>query len=495
MHGTRQHTLAFEQGAIALMRGFRSPLLQALPKDRFKGAAERAARRLFISGLLVLIVFTLFFFVRQKVLPIGGFYWFYWFHDYIYLGLKGAVFSRYYPWSLAWLGVGGSLILLGWLTFVLGKSPLQAPHAFLVRWASRNSALHPLLTGLAELFKRMGLPMTMMRSAVAVERQIQLNGLFRLRSAAAERRLGYRFLKQSDFWIGLALVHREEPNARQQTLSIGLATLLWVDPVLSIDPKRPEHRVLNGMIARLVRLLPLPKDAQAFNEAIAWPASLDEGSIALDTLLLFSGFVPGGEDRLAEALVGMNELVAFGDLVRLRLVQATEDRLAIFETMRQGLEMHPFALGKNRQLENQVPTRDPEMDGLWREQAHQALLLACHTARLLEEPDLLGRYLDAIEALAIVAEAASPSPDSPLADLRHHGLVITEGLPTTEIYRFAAKFALVHEAHEWEQRRGVTWPDGIPGTGHTREPWALSAALLQAAGREGERLAALEVGS
>jgi len=477
-----------------VLRGFRSPLLRVLPKDRQAGAAQRAARRLFISVVVLIVVGGLSFLVRERVLPIGPFYWLYWFHDAIYLKLKGNLFTQYLPWSLAWLGVIGSLVLVGWWTFVIGKSPLQEPHAYLVRWAARNTSLHPVMIGMAELFKRMGLDMAMMRSAVALEREAMLQRLFQLRDRNELRRVLHRFLRLSDFWLGLTLVHRDKDVMRREALGTGLATLLWVAPVLKEDPKSPILRTLNVMIARLVRLLPLPKDPRGFNEAIAWPGSLQEGSIALDTLLVLSGFVPGGEARLGTVLSEVHsKKIAFHDLVCLRLVQATEDRIELYETLRQSLETKPFG---NKPVESPLrfgSENDAHTDALWREQAYHGLLLACHGARMTKAADLAARYLEAIEALAVAAEAVSPSPDSPLADVRHHALVITEGLPTTEIFRFAAQMSAGQEIREAEARRVIQWPEQVPGTAAYREAWLLSSALRQSAGTDGERMLQLEV--
>ena len=477
-----------------LLRGFRSPLLRALPKDRRAGAGERAARRLFISIVIVIVVAGLAFLVRQRVLPVGAFYWLYWFHDAIYLNLKGNLFTRYLPWSMAWLGVAASLILVGWWTFVMGKSPLQEPHGFLVRWSARNASLHPVMIGLAELFKRSGLDMSMMRAAVALEREALLEQLFQLRDRNELRRVLHRFLRMSDFWLGLTLVHRDRDEVRLEALGTGLAALLWVAPVLNEDPKGPIRRTLNVMIARLVRLLPLPKDPRGFNEAVAWPGSLQENSIALDTLLVLSGFVPGGEARLGTVLAEVrSEKIQFGDLVRLRLVQAAEDRIELYESMRYRLEVKPFGNLPAEDPNRHWPEQTPEMDALWRAQALHGVLLACHGARMVEAPDLLARYLEAIEALGVAAEAAAPSPESPLAPVRHHGLVITQDLPTTEIFRYAAQLAANQEIRDGDARRCLVWPEQVPGTAAYREAWLLSSALRQSAGQEGERMLQLEV--
>lgn len=477
-----------------LVMEFRSPLLKALPKDRFEGISERRLQRLSLSVLTVLTLSTLVILVRRKSLPQDSFYWLYWFHDHMYLPLKGFVFTRFYPWSLAWLGVGATLIFIAWLTYVVGKSPLQAPHALLVRWASRNSGLHPLMTGMAELFKRMGLPMKLFRSAVAVERAEQLESWFRLKESDSERRLRHRFLRQTDLFISLAHVFRDQAKVKEEAVSMGLATLLWMEPVTKADTKKVEHQVLNRMIARVIRLLPLPPNAEAFNEAIAFPGDFQDRSIALDVLLLFTGFVPDGEKRLSQALGNLEkDKIDFGDLVRLRLAQATEERVAFLEVMRRDLERGSLGRIALRQIETKLPAVEEFGGPVWRERAYQGLLLACHSAKLLQEPSLLARYLDAVEALAVAVEASSPSPDSPLVDLRTHGLALTHGLPTTEIYRFAAVLHGEMEEAAWQDRREVVWPEGITGTGHVRPTWALSGTYRMAAGREGERLPESEV--
>lgn len=475
---------------------FRSPLLKAVPKDRHEGAAALAIQRLFISFLVVLTIGTLFYLVRTKALPLNGFFWLYWFHDTIYLVLKGKVVTRFFPWSLAWIGVGGTLLFIAWLTYVLGKSPLQAPHAFLVRWATRNAALHPLLTGIAELFKRAGFPMIMMREAIDVARKQQLGTLLQLRDKSKLKRVRHQFLRQTDLYLGLAWVYRDEPGVRQTAIRICLETLLWSKPVTKLEPKSPEHQLLSSVIARAVHLLPLPSDAKAFNQAIAWPGSLQQESLALDTLLLFSAFVPGGEKRLGQALVGMEKgNVGFADLVRLRLVQATEDRIRIYEDLRLALETNPFGPISPRKeaVDVNIPSMEVEPDTS--ACAAQAVLLACHTAGLTDDIGNLPRYLEALEALSVATDSSSPSPDAPMAQERDYAAAITKGLPTTEMYRFATQLAHDMESRNQELRHQWEWPEGLPGIGVAKEPWSLAQGMQLAAGREAEKLLLDEVAS
>jgi len=476
------------------MLTFRSPLLKMLPQDRSQEVFQRASQRLFITVLVLLTLVSLSYLVRTKSLPMEGFYWLYWFHDHVFLPAKGALYTRYFPWSLAWIGVFITLAVLGWLTYVLGKSPLQIPHAFLVRWTTRNAALHPLLLGLAELFKRAGIPLTLLREAVVVERDLQLEAMFQLRDdKTQERKLQQRFLRQTDLFVGLAKVYDKDVAMREKAVRMVLESLLWAKPFAQMDSQKAEHQILNNLIAKVIRLLPLPSDANAFNQAVSWPGTLLENSIALDTLLVFSAFVPGGDERMGAALGTLQEeKVVFADLVHLRLAQASDDRAAFYDQLRDILQVSPFARVTHLDdLDLAATAGSDEAEVAAR--ASQALLIACQAARFNQDANLLARYLETLEALKVAAEASSPSPDAAFAEVRRLALAMTRDLPTTEHYRFASQLAVTLENSAQVLRSHCTWPSGAPGVAKTQEAWPLEDGLRLAAGREADRLTVREV--
>lgn len=133
---------------------FYSAVLTRMPPDaRRYGVRRLLFRGVLLSGLL-LSLFAVVVFVHLRAMPIDGGQLLYRLHDEVYLPLVGQTFTRFFPWSVIWWGIGLTALVWLLLMWVFDASPLRFVHRRLLLRAIRRPTHHAGLVRWSRRFSR-----------------------------------------------------------------------------------------------------------------------------------------------------------------------------------------------------------------------------------------------------------------------------------------------------------------------------------------------------
>lgn len=122
----------------------RSPVLAALPQTHLL-ARSHGARILFRVSALLTVLFFLglaLLAIHFRWLPVSRHQPLYSLHDDVYLVLKGQTYTRFYPYSLIWWRLIGTVAVIFLITWTLDIAPVKEVQTLLLRWLIRRPQHH-----------------------------------------------------------------------------------------------------------------------------------------------------------------------------------------------------------------------------------------------------------------------------------------------------------------------------------------------------------------
>jgi hypothetical protein len=152
---------------------FRSSLLRPALPVRAWGDLMTILTRTFWVFLAIVIILMTILLVGLRVFPKTGFgYALYWFHDVIYLGIKGYTYTLFYPYSLIWYCILSFTVLLISISYLIDRSFLLGPHTLLLRFLIHFSPVYPMLFIFAKWIKKIRMNSEFMRLTLSAEREL-----------------------------------------------------------------------------------------------------------------------------------------------------------------------------------------------------------------------------------------------------------------------------------------------------------------------------------
>ena len=159
---------------------FHSPLLKAAPAGQAPKRSIILKRLAFIFVSAACILTPILLITAGTLPKKGPAVLLYWAHDYLYLPLKGYLYTLIFPHSLIWWGVIFTLFIL-WLTaYLCGGSLVRSPHIYFLERVVRSPKKHGILIRSAGWLKKLGIKPQMLAAVANKELQIALNRLMKL---------------------------------------------------------------------------------------------------------------------------------------------------------------------------------------------------------------------------------------------------------------------------------------------------------------------------
>lgn len=431
---------------------FNSPILKEMPKEG-KPKAGKLLRRVLVLLILLIAIITPIVLIYTRTAPettLGS--WLYWFHDNVYLPIKGYTYTFHYPMSLILWGPLLFIIML-WTVSYFSKTPVfRRLQIVLGRKAVRKKLFHPLLIKSAEKFKKWGAPPELLDAVADEQREINLYHL-------TTHPQDHSNLAKTTY---LTLLHTRlltlSPSTPENHLT---AAVHWLETYMNLDTRskgNPNHERMERMeqlIADMTtQILPiveplLPyKNPGKLDAAKQKEAGFDALSISVDLLYLSSL----KSNEIARYVPGANiPLEKRETVVIRRLAVSTASRRAFLDRNRTRLE------NRSRLYYSvSLPTEPEQLAAMGK----LSLLIALHLSALTHSPSVALGFLESIETLDFVLHLWEPERPDKTGSKEPSGqqrlLWLIDGLPTSRDYRFCAELAqqeTIHQKEIWERSR------------------------------------------
>ena len=431
---------------------FNSLLLKEMPREE-KPKAGRFLRRVLILVILLVAITTPIVLIYTRTAPetaIGS--WLYWFHDYVYLPVKGYTYNLHYPMSLILWGSIAFIIIL-WMISYLSKTPVfRRLQIVLTRKIVRKKIFHPLLIKSAEKLKKWGFPPELLEAVTTEQREINLHHL----TALPQEQINInKFIKS----IYLTLLHTRlltlPPAGVENHLTAACHWLETYTHLITHSMRNPNHERTKQLIADMTTQLPsivepllVFKTPHKLEAAKQKEAGFDAQSLVVDLLYIVSLKNTG----IAGILLGTDiPLDKRETVVIRRLAVSTASRRAFLDRNRSRLE------NRSRLYYSVSLPTEPE---LLTAMGKLSLLIALHLSALTHSSNVGLGFLESIETLDFVLHLWEPEPTDRTASKEPSGqqrlLWLIESLPTSRDYRFCAELAqqeTIHQKEIWEHSR------------------------------------------
>ena len=401
------------------MRYFRSPLLAHIPVFKKRGRTGRITFRLLVVGTLSILFLSLILTLNFQLLPKEGLgYWLYWAHDHFYLPIKGYTFTLFYPTSLLWWGVAFTLFCLWLASFLLDRSLIRDSHIALLRRAVHTTRLHPLLTSSTRAFWKLGIQPRLLLAVTEHEYTKRINHLLEMPRKQVRETDNGILVGLTELLVDLLALNRS-PDPAQVALYWQRALLL---------SQYHEHRQIATRLLQSIGPVVRPLlEAKDFTVSSLFEQT---GGFDLKSILAESLLMGWWDDSAAlKPLFGQESdiLDRRRAEIRLRLVEAMDNRLASLDAIRRHLETR-------KSLDAIPSTRLSEANASLPAQGSLSLGVAIQFAVLSDKPGIALKALDSIEALNFILLLAEDE-NKTIQRLR----TMYSHLPQPEHYRLCAE--------------------------------------------------------
>ena len=352
-----------------------------------------------VAALLSIILLATWLIAYRVLDPQGAGYWFYQFHDRVFLPVYGHTWTRFYPFGMVWWGLAAVLLAVRLFSFVTGRSLLTLPHTLLLKAVVAKAAWHEMLYRGARLFLRSGFQPLLLRETV--RRQYIVNRTLFLE----EQHAGDDYVSISRLLIRLLLLSDTTPEQN-------LEALCYAKEVDSIMRFHNRTVPWDDLFIELATRLFTWTEPGRFHAAEALPAGYDLDSIMVDMI-----YLAGFEGRQTVPLLGMGVGKDPERLMDRRVIHRLSNSLASrtgwLNQLRVGLERDLFP---NRP---RIPrTRLEGMEGEGGAESARADLLArlsfylaLDLAMLTECSNGVESHAAALEALDFTVQLVVADPD------------------------------------------------------------------------------------
>ncbi len=304
------------------MKNLRTPLLQEMPGGPADAPMGKRIKRLTLVLILLLLVGAPIFIITTGILPRDGAgYPFYWFHDHVFLPIKGYTYTLFYPFSLSWWGPAATILAV-WFLAYLARIPLtRDPHSHILRHIVRRRSKHRVLLNSTRIMRKWGFGVLLLQEIVHQERQKAMLRLTAEPFQLTEEETVSGLLHLTELHINLLLTGKPKLENYIE------AAPVWYQTYMQIRCRRHHMKAeyLNTAATHLAELAPrvlLPllnfEDEGLLQKVAETPAAFDMESIVLDLLYLAALHNPSpalklpgiGTDEM-EHPAGLQKVVAF----------------------------------------------------------------------------------------------------------------------------------------------------------------------------------------
>ena len=343
--------------------------------------------------------------VNRSLRNQGFGYLLYWFHDHVFLTVKGYLFTLYLPWSLMGWGVAATFFIL-YLTAWLGRiSFIAEPHLQLARFAVSRTGLHPFLVASSKWLRRLTrsdrtVPYPLLDEVIGCFRE---RAMLRLWTCSQPDQTAiedaFRFSRLHLRFLTMAGVGRP---GRVRALSVFHSVLSRFHYIRGGNAER-----IAAMVHTLFQETKPVIPAMANTWKDAGKPSVDQlfslESLAEDCCRLACLFDPRIRASLPQAF-GPDRARPLTRTVPDRLASVARARLAVLRRLYEFFErrtLFPENLETIASPPFEKSNRDPEEAAL---AGSLALGLALDASRLTSNPELALTFLEAVESLRLAIQ-------------------------------------------------------------------------------------------
>ncbi len=418
----------------------------------------RKPGRIFLRVLTVLfwaaLIAVPIVLVTFRILPkTGAGNTLYWFHDHIFLPIKGYFYTLFFPLSLLFWGPVLFFIIL-WLVSYLSPNPIfKRLQISLTRKAVQKKLLHPILVKTARKLKKWRLRPVLLKEVTGEQRKKALNRLVALPLTDEDRSVITSAVRLTQLYTRLITLPPSPQGAHLE------AAVYWQEVYMRLRPRLKSGigsrgEWLENLVAEMAAqidgiIVPLLqyKTLQRLEAAKEKKGGFDILTLAVDLLYLASlknndmaGYILGPKIPLEKREAAIAR----------RLADSVASRRAFLDRNRSRVENRSHLLRSDFLTAN--PGDLPLIGRL-------SLLIALDLAALTDTPGIGLGFLESIETLDFVLHLwqSDIQPSQELTDQGHQKLVgLINGLPGPGDYRFCAELA---EAET--KKRKETWQQSL----------------------------------
>ncbi len=428
---------------------FRSPFLAPIPQIEISGRLFRQSRRFTIFLIVATLVLLIFILIRWPVGRSGPLYLLYWVHDRIFLPVRAYTFTIFFPMSIIWWGISGTLLLLWTISKLADRSLILQPHMALLRFASHQPHLHPLLLHFAEEFQRRGYTPDLLKTVTERERALAGHYVGIGPDVAADPVALQAFARFTHLLVQLSLLSN---SMLTDSLT---AAVLWYETLLQLllfntSTEQPIENKAEDKVEALALLAACALPVANRLTAIAGQRSSQRGrldEIYQETPFSIASLVKDLRLTLYSQPTMMNHLMATAQLqqvdataARYLLAQAVANRRALLGTL-----LQQVALDERRSRQALAATDKSWHNALDATLSPAELALigrltlqsAIYTAYLGAQPAMALGYLDGVETLNFaLAYTTDPREEAQVG--RQRVAALLDNLPTATDYQLCA---------------------------------------------------------
>jgi hypothetical protein len=325
------------------MKNTRSSLLKPMPARISSRRLKSMSRRIGLILLLTAIIGTPIFIIATRILPReGAGNVFYWFHDHIFLPVKGYTYTLFYPFSLSWWGPILTVALVWVLAYLAMVSITRDPHAQVLRLVVRRNSRHRFLIKTTQWLRKWKMEALLLKEIAGQERLKALNRIRSLPLKEVDEEVCNRFFHLTILDIRLRTLSPASPHEHLETALAWHQAYLQFRNRLQRQPGSESLKLMTARLADLAGPLLLPlldyTDAARMEEAEETPAGFDVATIGLDLLYLAAvhNREPG---KLIAALSGEKSKTEIEEIAASRLAQSVASRQNIIIESRMQAEL------------------------------------------------------------------------------------------------------------------------------------------------------------
>ncbi|MCP5049064.1 MAG: hypothetical protein GY940_17980 [bacterium] len=324
------------------MKNIRSSLLKPMPGKADAKRLKSMPKRIGLVLLIAVIIGVPIFIIATRFLPRDGSgNIFYWFHDHIYLPVKGYTYTLFYPFSLSWWGPLATLFLVWLIAYLAMVSITKDPHAQVLRRVVRRNSRHGFLLRTTRWLRKWKIEALILKEIVRQEREKALNRLTALP------------LDRVDDDIFERVFHLTRFHIRLLTLGVGgrveylQAALVWYRAYfqfrnrLQRNPGAEQLKRLTVQLAGLAEnILPVLldyRDEVLMKEVGEMPGGFNCSTVVLDLVYLaalhndnLEGILPGDLGEVSGETIR--------EIVALRVAESTASRRVMLDGAREQVE-------------------------------------------------------------------------------------------------------------------------------------------------------------